>query len=62
MSLKKKCYKAILERSINPIEFNIFFQHNDIKRKFTIVDTPQQNCVLELRNRSLVGGVLTMLQ
>jgi hypothetical protein len=43
-------------------EFNIFFQHNDIKRKFTIVDTPQQNWVLELRNRTLVGGVLTMLQ
>jgi len=43
-------------------EFKIFFQHNDIKGKFTIVDTPQQNCVLELRNRSLVGGVLTMLQ
>lgn len=24
-------------------EFNFFFQHNDIKRKFAIVDTPQQN-------------------
>jgi hypothetical protein len=24
-------------------KFTIFFQHNDIKKKITIVDTPQQN-------------------
>jgi hypothetical protein len=27
-----------------------------LKKKFTIVDTPQQNWVLELKNRTLVGG------
>jgi hypothetical protein len=41
MSLKKKCYKAILGDEYKSNEFNIFFQHNDIERKFTIVDTPQ---------------------
>jgi len=43
------------------LEFQRFCQEHGIKRETTSAYTPQQNGVLERKNRTLVGALLSML-
>jgi hypothetical protein len=41
--------------------FNNFYQNQGIKKEFTTSNTPQQNGVLERKNKNLINVALAML-
>ena len=62
MSLVKiKCLKSDNGGEFTSNEFNEFYEGHGIKRQFSVARTPQQNGVVERKNRIVQEAAKTML-
>ncbi|KAJ0868674.1 putative RNA-directed DNA polymerase [Helianthus annuus] len=60
--VKIKCFRTDRGGEFTSREFNKFCENEGIKRQLTAPYTPQQNGVVERRNRTILGTTRTMLK
>ena len=59
---KLKCFRTDRGGELNSKEFKIFCDENGIKRWLTAPYSPQQNGVVERKNRTIMSCVRSMLK
>ena len=56
-----KCFRSDNSGEFTSDEFNEYYEEHGMKREFSVVRTPQQNGVSEIKNRSVMEMSRTML-
>ena len=59
---KVKCFRPDRGGEFNSKEFNVYCKENGIKRQLTAPYSPQQNGVIERKNRTIMSCVRSMLK
>ena len=62
LGMKIKCLRSYNGGEFSSNEFNEFYEDHGIKRQFSVAKTPQQNGVVERKNRIVQEAARTMIK